>query len=201
MSVSSFRRNFPLSVAWRLADDAARRRLGLARWAVCRRLAPAIGSDRVSPWFDAREPAETCQELAIGHRRGRLAGDVAMASVVLVARRELPRQAFVDRPGTEDQQVVARDHPVRDVADKSIQVFDAVWLAGRLRDAAAAVTDCGIVPDVARGPVVSRHFGLDSFDRYSVALHADDDCLPRIDPYKRAGSAIAAVRGIGVHRS
>jgi hypothetical protein len=147
-------------------------------------------------WFDAREPAETRYELAIGHRRGRLGGVGAMASVVLVGRAELPRQAFVDRPGTEDQQVVARAQSVCDVSDKSIQVFDAARLAGGLRaPASAAVTDGGIVPDVSGCPVMSRHRRLDSFDTRPVALHADDDCLPRIDPYKRDGATVVRFPG------
>ena len=56
-----------------------------------------------------------------------------MAAVVPVALREVPCQAFVDRPGTEDEQIVARGQPVRDVSDEAVQVFDPVRLPGRLR--------------------------------------------------------------------
>jgi hypothetical protein len=108
--------------------------------------------------------------------------------VAPVALREPPRQAFVDRPGTEDQEVVASGQPVRDVSDESVQVFDAMRLAGRLRAAAAAVTDGRIVPDVAGGPVMSRHVGFDSLDGRPVALDVDDDGLPRVDPHERAGA-------------
>jgi hypothetical protein len=149
----------------------------------------------VSSWFDAREPAEARHELPIGHRRGRLAGDVASMSVVLVVLRDSARQAFVDRPGTEDQQLVARGQPVRDVSDESIQVFDPVRLAGRLRATAAAVADGGIVPDVAGGPVMSRHLRFHSFEARSIAVHPDDDGLPRVDPDKRAGATVTRVRG------
>ena len=77
-----------------------------------------------------------------------------MAAVVSVALREVPRQAFVNWPGTEDQQRVVRGQPVRDLSDESVQVFDPVRLAGRLRAAASAVSDGGIVPDVAGRPMM-----------------------------------------------
>jgi hypothetical protein len=94
------------SLIWRLADDAARRQVLLAGWAVSGALDPSIRSDRVPSRFDAGERAETGDELAIGQQWRRFAADVAMAAVVPVALRELSRQAFVDRPRTEDQQVV-----------------------------------------------------------------------------------------------
>jgi hypothetical protein len=193
---SSSPRRFLPSVAWRLVDDAARRKVFAPRRAVCRRLAPAIRSDRATSLFDAGERAEPGDELPIGQRWRRFAGNVAMETVALVALGELPRQAFVDGPRTEDQQVVARWQPVRDVCDESVQVFEAVGLAGRLRAAPAAVTDGGIVPDVAGRPVVSRHLRFHSFDSRPVALQADDEGLPRVDPYKRAASSLVRFRPV-----
>jgi hypothetical protein len=98
----------------------------------------------------------------------------------------LPRQAFVDGAGTEDEQVVARGQPAHDISDEAVQVFDPVRLAGRLW-AAAAVTDTWIVTDMACRPVMSRHLRFHAFDMRPVALHPDDDGLPRVDPDKRAG--------------
>ena len=71
-----------------------------------------------------------------------------MTTVDPVTCSELPRQAFVDRPRTEHQQGVVRGQTIRDVGDESVQVFDPVRFACRLR-AAAAVTDARIVPHVA----------------------------------------------------
>jgi hypothetical protein len=109
-----------------------------------------------------------------------------MSSVLPVALGELPRQAFVDRPGTEDQQVVARRQPDLDVFQVSAQVFEPVRLAGRLRAASAAVTDGGIVPDMAGRPVMSRHLRFHSLDACPVTLEADDGSLLSVDPDKRA---------------
>jgi hypothetical protein len=66
-------------------------------------------------------------------------------------------EAFVDGPGSQDQQVVARRQLVRDLRDKSVQVLEAVRFARGLRDATAAVAKHRIMPDVAGGPVVRRH--------------------------------------------
>jgi hypothetical protein len=107
----------------------------------------------------------------------------------------VPRQAFVNRPGTEDQQVVARGQPVRDVSDEVVQVFDPVRLPGRLRAAAAAVTNGWIVSDMASRPVMRRHFRFHAFDTRPVALHPDDDGLLRVDPDKRAASMAFRSRG------
>lgn len=115
-----------------------------------------------------------------------------MAPVALL---EVPRQLFVNSPGTEDQQLVARRQPVRDLLDKSLQMFDPVRLAGGLRAAAASVTNGGIVPDVARGFVMSRHLRLDSFDPRPITQDADDAGLPRVDPDKRAGSIVVRFPG------
>jgi hypothetical protein len=43
-----------------------------------------------------------------------------------VALRDLPRQAFMDHPGPENQQGVARAQSVRDVSEKQAQVLCAV---------------------------------------------------------------------------
>jgi hypothetical protein len=118
-----------------------------------------------------------------------------MAAVVPVAFRKLPHQALVDRPWTEDQHVVVPVQPVRDVSDESVQMFNPVRLAGRLRATAAAVPDGGIVPDMAGGPMMSRYLRFHSFDTRPVPLHPDDDGLPRVDPDKRAGSMVFCFRG------
>ena len=120
-----------------------------------------------------------------------------MASDVPIARREQTRQAFVDDPGTEDQQVVAWTQPVRDIQDESPQVFKAVWLAGGLRTTSAAVAHGGIVPDVARCPAMSRHLGLHSFDSRTIASEADDDRLRRVDPHEGTGSSPGSLCPVG----
>jgi hypothetical protein len=101
--------------------------------------------------------AEARDELAIGVRLGRLAGNVAMASVMPVALEDVPLQLFTDGAWTEDEQLLVGAHPICDLLDKSPEVLEAVRLAGSLRAATAAVAHGGIVPDVAGGPVVSRH--------------------------------------------
>jgi hypothetical protein len=160
-----------------------------ARRVVGRRSAPAIRSDRAPSRLDAGEPVQKGDELAIGQGRRRFAGDLAMAVVTPVAFRDLSRQAFVDGPWTEDQQVVARGQPVRDVSDESVQVFDPMRLAGRLR-APAAVTDGGIVPDMTGCPVMSRHRRFHSIDVHPVAPHPDDEGVPGVDPDKRGRSTV-----------
>ena len=111
-----------------------------------------------------------------------------MASVVRVALSEVPGQAFVDTPLTKDQQVVDRTQPVGDVKHESLQVFEAVRLAGGLRaTTAAAMTDVRIVPDVASRPVVRGHLGRYSFDPSPAAVLADDGGRLGVDPHQRAG--------------
>ena len=103
---SSFWHFLP-SIARRLGDDATRRKVRLAGWAVSRGVAPAIRSDRAPPRFGAGEPPAARDELAIGQRWRRLAGDVAIESVARVALCDMPPQALMDDPWTEDQQVVS----------------------------------------------------------------------------------------------
>ena len=55
-----------------------------------------------------------------------------MASVVRIASSKLSCEAFVDRPATEDQHVVARLQSVCDLPHESVQVLEAVRLAGGL---------------------------------------------------------------------
>ena len=66
-------------------DDATRLKVRLTGRAGSKRRAPAIRSDRAPPRFGAGEPPATRDELAIGQRWRRLAGDVAMATVAPVA--------------------------------------------------------------------------------------------------------------------
>jgi hypothetical protein len=90
-----------------LGDDATRLNVRLTGRAPSKRRAPAIRSDRAPPRFGAGEPPAARDELAIGQRWRRLAGDVAIESVARVALCEMPPQALVDDPWTEDQQVVS----------------------------------------------------------------------------------------------
>ena len=90
------------SLGWRFVDDATRQ-VRLARWAMHRRFAPAIRSDRTPSRFAAGEAAKPGDELAVGQPKRHLAGDLTMAAVVPVALGEVPCQAFVDRPGAEDE--------------------------------------------------------------------------------------------------
>jgi hypothetical protein len=115
-----------------------------------------MGADGMPPWFDSGEPPEASDELRARQPRRHLAPDVSLPPAVPVTGREVPGQAFVHVRGTEDQQVIARIQPARDVAHESPQVFEPVWLACGLW-ASAAVADGRIVPDVARRPVVRRH--------------------------------------------
>ena len=131
--------------------------------------------------------AESRDELAIGEPRGRFAADAAGRLVVLPRLPDESFQAFAHGTGTEDEQVVARRQAIRDMFDKSIEVLEAVRLAGGLRRPTAAVADAGIVPDMAGGPVVGRHLGLHPLESRPVVLPADDDGLPRIDPHEGAG--------------
>jgi hypothetical protein len=107
--------------------------------------------------------------------------------MVLVHVTDQSLQAFAHSTGTEDEQVVARRQAIRDLFDKSIEVLEAVRLAGGLPRPTAAVADGGIVPDMAGGPVMSRHLGLHPLESRPVVLPADDDGLPRIDPHEGAG--------------
>ena len=77
--------------------------------------------------------------------------------MVCIALSKLPLEAFVDGPGAQDQDVVARLYMVCDLVEKSVQMLESVRLAGRLWGAAAAMAKDGIVPDVAGGSVVRRH--------------------------------------------
>jgi hypothetical protein len=118
----------------------------------------------------------------------------------------MPLQAFVDDPWTEYQQVVAPRQPVRDVDDESLQVFEAVGLAGGLRAPTAAVANGGIVPDVTGGTMVSRHLRLHSFEASLISPQADDDSLRRVDPYDSHGSRFTHSRTVcaachGRHRA
>ncbi len=88
----------------------------------------------------------------------------------------------MDGPGTQDQQVVARRQLVRDLGDKSVQVLEAVRLAGGLRDATAAMANERVMPDVARGFVVGRHVGLHPRETCETIRPADHQGLTRIDP-------------------
>lgn len=119
-----------------------------------------------------------------------------METVAPVALRDMPLEAFMDDPWTEDQQVVAPRQPVRDVDDESLQVFEAVGLASGLRAATTAVANGGIVPDVAGGTMVSRHLRLYSFEASLISPQLDDDSLRRVDPYDSHGSH-AAPRPVG----
>lgn len=111
-----------------------------------------------------------------------------MTSMVRVALEDVPSQTFVDRPRTDDEQVVVRGQPVGDVHNESLEVLETVRLAGSLWAATATVANARIVPDVAGGPVTSRYLRLDPYESSPVVVPADDDGLPRVDPHEGAGS-------------
>ena len=156
-----------------------------------------MSRDRTPSWFDPGETPETSDELAIGQRSGHLTGNVAMASGVPIPRGKQAREAFVNGPRAEDQEVVAGTQPARDLDDESLQVFEAVRLARCLRDPSAAVAHGGVMSDVARRPVMSRHLGLHSFDSRTVAPEADDDRLCRVDPDEGPRSSPVSLRAVG----
>ena len=109
--------------------------------------------------------------------------------MVFVALADVSLQAFAHGTGAEDEQRIVRGQPSRDLIDESIEVLEAVRLAGGLRPP-AAMADAGIVPDMARGPVTSRHLRLHLLESSPVVLPTDDDSLPSVDrPPGPAGSA------------
>jgi hypothetical protein len=124
-----------------------------------------------------------------------------MTSIVSVAFEDMPVQAFVDCPRTDDEQVVVLGQPAGDVVYKSLEMLETVRLAGVLRAATATVTNARIVPDVTGGPVASGHVRVHSFESNPVALPADDDGLPRVDPDEGAGSRpVGSPRGVLARR-
>ena len=121
-----------------LAPDAARN----ARPAGCDRLrgqAPAVRSDRPPAGFDAREPAETRNELTIGQRWRRLADDRSGVPSMLVARGDLTGQALMDGARPDDQQLVVRGQSTGDLREEPLQVLESVRFTGRLRAAPATI--------------------------------------------------------------
>jgi hypothetical protein len=157
---------------------------------------PAIRSDRPPSGFDAGEPAETRDELTIGQRRRRLAGDRPRMSSVLVARSDLTRQAFVDSAWTDDQQLVVRGQSTGDLRDEPLEVLESVRLTSRLRAAPATVPDAGIMANMSCGAAMSRHLGLHSFQPRPALPEADDDRIPRIDPYQGRRARLVDVRSV-----
>ncbi len=113
-----------------------------------------------------------------------------------VALVDVPIQTFVDRPRTEDEQVVVRGQQVGDVHDEPSEVFETARLAGVRWAATATVANLRIVPDVAGGPVMSWYFRLHSFETSPVVLPADDDGLPRVDPHQGAGSRLVSLHPV-----
>ncbi len=93
---------------------------------------PAVRTDGAPPRRRSSERTKSRDELAIGEPWTSLAGDASVASVVRIASSKLSCEAFVDRPATEDQHVVARLQSVCDLPHESVQVLEAVRLAGGL---------------------------------------------------------------------
>jgi len=67
-----------------------------------------------------------------------------MTSVMPIVLKDVPLQSFAHGTRTNDEQDVVRGQPLRDLLDESIEVLEAVRLAGGLRPT-AAVADAGIV--------------------------------------------------------
>jgi hypothetical protein len=174
-------------VAWWLLHDTSWPRLRLPGLPLELGFGPAIGSNGPPPRIHACDVAEPRDELAIGQRRGRLAGDVAVAVVAFVALTNPSLKALVHVARTEDEQGVVRGQAVRDVLDELLEVFEAMWLAGRLRSAASTVANHRVVPDVAGRATVGGHLGVQPLDMGLIALPTDDDGLACIDPHKGAG--------------
>jgi hypothetical protein len=101
--------------------------------------------------------AQPGDQLPIGARRRRLAGDVAMASVVLVALTDESLEPLVHGAGTENEQVVIGPETTRHLLDELPEVLETMRLAGSPRGPTAALTHRGIVPDMTGGAVVRRH--------------------------------------------
>lgn len=96
-------------------------------------------------------------------------------------------KALVHAARTEDEQGVVRGQAIRDVLDELPEVFEAMWLAGRLRSAASTVANHRVVPDMAGRVTVCGHLGVQPLDIGLIALPTDDDGLTRVDPDKGAG--------------
>jgi hypothetical protein len=118
--------------------------------------------------------------------------------VVRIAVRDMLGEALVNVAGTHDQQVIARRQPVRDLLHEALQVLQAMWLTNGV-GAATAVTDRGIVPDVAGGPVVRWDVGLHATDPNVTVMQLRDDGFTRVDPHEGAGwpRLVARARGAG----
>ena len=135
---------------------------------------------RASPLTDeARDLIDAGDKLAIGEPRRRLAADPAGAPVVLVRLADAVLQGFAHGTGTEDDQLIVRRQPSRDLFEESLEILEAVRLTGGLRPA-AAVADVGVVPDMAGGPVTSRHLQRHPLESSPIVLPADDDGRPPV---------------------
>jgi hypothetical protein len=135
------------------------------------------------------EPAEALDELTVAERWRGFAGDLPLARAAPVTIGEMPGQAVVDDPRADDQQVVAGRHAIADVVDEPPQVLETAGLAGVLR-AAAAMTDGGIVADMADGPMVGGHLRCDPLDLGLTVPPADEDREVSIDPDQGAGTLV-----------
>jgi hypothetical protein len=127
-------------------------------------------------------------ELTIGETRRRLAADVAGSMVALVGLTDPSLELLAHDAWSEDDQIVVRRQPTRDLLDEALEVLEAVRLVGGLMRSTASVADGRIVADVAGGPAVARHRGLLPLDERSVAAPAHDDGSARVDPYECAKS-------------
>ena len=115
---------------------------------------------------------------------------------MLVALGDLTRQAFVDGPRADDQQLVVRGQSTGDLRDELLQVLESVRLTGRLRAAPAAVPDTGLMTNMSGGPAMSRHLGLHPFQPRPALPEADDDRIPRIDPHQGRRPRLVEVRSV-----
>ncbi|HEY7524726.1 MAG TPA: hypothetical protein VH720_13840 [Candidatus Limnocylindrales bacterium] len=120
--------------------------------------------------------------------------DLADDAVPGIGLGDLTRETLMHGSGTDDEKVVPGRKPGGDCIQEAGEMLEAVRLAGGLRNPTAAVAECGVMPDMAGGPVMRRHVGLDALKSRSTVHPTHEDGLTRIDPDQGDGHAAARCR-------
>jgi hypothetical protein len=102
-----------------------------------------------------RECAKPLDELAIGDGGAGFGLEVTTASVMRVTLSDVPRQAFVDGAGAQDQELVGWWQPVGHRLDETLQMLEATGIVTRQR-APSSVAKGRIVSDMAGRPMMGR---------------------------------------------
>jgi hypothetical protein len=124
-------------------------------------------------------------QLSAGHGCGRLATDDASSTSLGVLLGDLAGEAATHGPWAEQQQIVVVGQSGGDRIDEASEVLESVRLTGRLRRAATAVSDAGVVSDMAGRSVMGWHIGVDAGRSRRPIDPPYDDGLPSVDPDER----------------